>query len=216
MQPLELGPQLAYLAVLVVSLSAHELAHAMAATLLGDDTAKGLGRLTLNPLAHLDFLGSIVLPLMGLMSSGLVIGWAKPVPVNVRNLKLGHIGHGLVAIAGPFANIFLAVLCVTLTSLTDLSASWFSGPPEANNGMLKQFFLAAASTNATLAVFNLVPLPPLDGGAVLMALLPAQIRRPLAVVFQKLGSTLLVGFLFAGGFRLVGEAAHAVMAWLTG
>ena len=152
------------LAVLVLSVISHEVSHGYAASALGDPTARLQGRLTLNPIPHIDPLGSIFLPaLLILSNSPILFGWAKPVPVNPYNLRNGKWGEALVAAAGPGANLLLALafgLIVRFgmgTALTD------------------QFILLSlmiVTTNVLLAVFNLVPIPPLDGSKILYSFLP--------------------------------------------
>jgi Zn-dependent protease len=154
--------------ILVMSVVIHEVSHGYAALALGDPTAKYQGRLTLNPFSHLDPLGSLVVPLIGYFAGGFIIGWAKPVPFNPYNLKpekLGlppQAGEALVAVAGPLSNIVLAVIFGVLIRLAPVA--------------LSPAFLSLASfvvlINITLAVFNLIPIPPLDGSKILFSFLP--------------------------------------------
>jgi Zn-dependent protease len=147
--------------ILIVSAIIHEVSHGYAALYLGDPTAKLAGRLTLNPFAHLDFFGSFLLPLL-LIASGVpfVFGYAKPVPYNPYNLRKGKWGPALVALAGPFSNILIAVFVSILLRLGVFSPATYS------IGFL------IVIINVVLAIFNLVPVPPLDGSKVLFALLP--------------------------------------------
>ena len=168
------------LVALLLSLSVHEYAHARAARAMGDDTARAQGRETLDPTAHIDPLG-LMLPLVGVP-----FGWAKPVPVNVLRLRADWSGRGammVVAAAGPASNAFLAVWTWALSVAIDLEGRhWLSAS-----------LLDVASMNLALAVFNLLPIPPLDGSRVVDALIPASLRP----YWERLGTagaiTLLVG-----------------------
>lgn len=151
------------LAILIMSVVIHEVSHGYAAYVLGDKTAKYQGRLTLNPIKHIDLLGSVILPLLLVISqAGFMIGWAKPVPYNPNNLRNKRWGEAIVALAGPLSNIFLAVIFGLIIR--------FGG------AILPPSFVALSLTlviiNVVLACFNLVPIPPLDGSKILFSVLP--------------------------------------------
>ena len=152
-----------------MSLSFHEAAHAWAANRLGDPTARQLGRLTLNPLAHIDWVGTVLFPLVALSSGIPLIGWAKPVPVDMRNLREPRRDFALVAIAGPVSNLSLAVVAAFLFEVSIRSTD--------EPGVVAQTLLMAVVLNVLLAVFNMFPVPPLDGGNVLMGLVPYSVAR---------------------------------------
>lgn len=163
----------AMLVALLLSLSVHEAAHAYAAKLGGDDTAQKAGRLSLNPIAHIDLVGTIILPLVLKFLGGVMFGWAKPVPVNIAKLKSPRWGHLFVAAAGPLANLLLcAIAILTLNIITVTSDS-----PIQPRSFIPTILISTALINAYLASFNMIPLPPLDGGAVFGSLLPESIGR---------------------------------------
>ncbi|MEK9131777.1 MAG: site-2 protease family protein [Patescibacteria group bacterium] len=151
------------IAVLIMSVVVHEVAHGVVANRLGDPTARLAGRLTLNPVSHLDLFGSILLPFLSYQIGGVLFGWAKPVPVNIYNLKYGKWSEAIVAFAGPLSNIILAVVFGLAFRL-----SMVLYPNET--------FLKALSVvvliNLVLAILNLIPLPPLDGSKILGVLVP--------------------------------------------
>ena len=178
--------------ILLISLTIHEAAHAWTADKLGDPTARMLGRVSLNPLVHIDWIGTVLLPIIAAVSGLPLIGWAKPVPVNTRNLRHPRRDFMLVAAAGPISNLLqafaaAAVLRVLANVLTD-----GHGP-----GVLAYGLAIAIQINLLLAFFNLIPVPPLDGGNVLLGLLPPR----LAVSFDQLrqfGFVILYALMFTG------------------
>lgn len=169
---------------------------------LGDTTAKDAGRLTLNPLAHLELFGSFILPLSLYFLSGgaVVFGWAKPVPYNPTYLKNPRQAAGLIALAGPAANLIIAVV---FSLLIRFGAPFFAVMPA-----MVIFFHIIVLINILLAVFNLVPLPPLDGSKVLFAVLPERFYE-VRLWLERYGFTLLLIFVFLG-FQLI----EPIIAWL--
>jgi len=172
--------------VLIYSVVIHELSHGVMAYSLGDPTAKNLGRLTLNPFKHLDMFGSVLLPLfLFLIRSPFIFGYAKPVPYNPANLTDHKYGPAKVALAGPASNLALAVLFgVGLRFLPDVFST----------SLVPQLFSFIVLLNLILAVFNLFPIPPLDGHWLLMTFLPARFNR-LKVVLYRYNLVLLLIFL---------------------
>jgi Zn-dependent protease len=185
--------------VLLISLVVHESAHAYAALRLGDDTALRMGRLTLNPVAHLDPVGSILVPAMGLMMGGFVIGWAKPVPVNTMRLRNPIRDHAIVAAAGPASNLLLALISAILLGLL---TGWAHGNPGAagpGDGLafLGLLFRWGITLNVLLAVFNLIPLPPLDGSWILLTFLKGEAAE-FYMRLRPYGFLLILALLFLG------------------
>lgn len=183
---------------LLFALSVHEAAHATAAYLLGDDTAARQGRMTLNPVAHIDVLGTVVFPLMGLLFGGFFIGWAKPVPFDpsylTRKIRI-KVSAALISLAGPVSNLFLSLIFLVITCL---SVRWLAPDPMSRkllfhglwlgpDALLKMglssslvFFLGLGgeliSLNVLLAAFNILPLGPLDGAGVLGGFIPDRLQ----------------------------------------
>lgn len=157
------------LAILIVSVMAHEVAHGAMAYYFGDSTAKDQGRLTLNPIKHIDIFGSIILPgILALTGSGFIVGWAKPVPYNPYNLTNRKVGEFFVSIAGVVVNIIIALIFGLL-----LRFSFELGLSVAVQEIMTYIVLI----NLVLAVFNLVPIPPLDGSKILLAVLPYRFEQ---------------------------------------
>ncbi len=193
--------------VLIFSVVIHEVSHGTVAYALGDSTAKDEGRLTLNPLKHLDPFGSVVLPLITYFAGGFVFGWARPVPYNPMNLRskkwFGFRPEALVGIAGPASNVAVALIFGLLLRFSSALAL-----PTA----FLQIAFYITFLNIVLAVFNLVPLPPLDGSKVLFALLPPRLSH-IQNTLEQYGIFLLLLFIFffswillpvaAGIFRLI-------------
>lgn len=150
--------------VLLFSVMVHEVSHGVVALKLGDSTAKDAGRLTLNPLKHLDWFGSVFLPLFLASLGAPVIGWAKPVPYNPRNLQNPKKGAGLIALAGPISNIILAIIFGIIARV------FFA---LAGDSILLTLINFIIIINLALALFNLIPIPPLDGSGILFSFLPS-------------------------------------------
>jgi Zn-dependent protease len=147
--------------ILIVSIVAHEVAHGLAALWQGDRTAKDAGRLTLNPIAHVDIVGSILVPVgLFLLSSPFLFGWAKPVPINPYNFRNVKYGEALVAFAGPLVNIIFVTIFTLLIHFVPMNAVYMT------------VCQTAILVNLVLALFNLIPIPPLDGSKILFAFIP--------------------------------------------
>ena len=184
--------------VLLLSLTIHEAAHAWTANTLGDPTARVLGRVSLNPLVHIDLIGTIVLPVLAAVSHIPIIGWAKPVPVNARNLRHPRRDFVLVAAAGPISNLLQALAAAILLRVSVALAHGDLG------GLLLNALLTAVEINLLLAFFNLIPVPPLDGGNVLLGILPPRAALGFSQIRQY-------GFLVLYGLLLSGVASAIIM-----
>lgn len=183
---MNIGLVIAILAVILISMILHELAHGVVAYLLGDTTAKDEGRLSLNPLKHLDPITSVALPLLMFIAGGPVFGGAKPVPVDSRRLKWGPFGMALVAIAGPLTNFILALISfVVFYHAGLLSENNFIGVLAAN----------VVTINLGFFVFNILPIPPLDGSRLLYAIAPDGVRDVMEKMENSLGIWLVFGLI---------------------
>lgn len=171
------------LLIILVSMILHELAHGVVAYLLGDTTAKENGRLTLNPIKHLDLVTSVILPLLMFVMGGPVFGGAKPVPVNNRKLRWGAFGMALVAIAGPLTNFLLALISFVIFYHTGLLS---------HNDFIGVICANMVTINLGFFVFNILPIPPLDGSRVLYAIAPDGVRN----IMEKMESTIGIWLVF--------------------
>lgn len=194
--------------VLIFSIVIHEFSHGWMAYYLGDPTAKHLGRLTLNPLPHIDPLGSVILPLMLLLTNtGFIIGWAKPVPYNPYNLKDQKNGEMLVALAGPASNLIIAVIfgvAIRILLLQGMSSG----------SSIIGFFSIIVFYNILLAIFNLVPIPPLDGSKILFHFLPYSMHN-VREILERNGFLFLLIFIFFG-FSLIIPVMFFLFTLITG
>ena len=205
-------PQLLSILVIPVLLAiiVHEVAHGWAAKQLGDPTAERLGRLTLNPIKHIDPFGTLLVPaLLVLLRTGFIFGWAKPVPITWENLRHPKRDMALVAAAGPVANLLMAVLwglVLKISTLLPLTAIAVSEP-------LRYMGLAGILANVLLMIFNLVPLPPLDGGRVAVGLLPGPWAWRLSQV-EPYGFFILIALMYTGLLWAVVGPVAEVVTWV--
>ncbi len=195
----------------VLAIVLHEVAHGWVADKLGDDTARWMGRLTLNPLKHIDPVGTILVPVMLLVvGSPFLFGYAKPVPINFRKLRRPKQDMVWVALAGPVTNILLALASTALLAVMvqlPMSLNWLAEP-------VGQMCQASILINLVLCIFNLIPLPPLDGGRVAVGLLPGKLSYYLSRL-EPFGFFIIIGLLFTGTLQgLIGPPVIGTARWL--
>lgn len=189
----EFGARIALIYIpLLFSLCIHEYAHGVIAKWMGDDTAERQGRLNLNPISHADMIGTVILPLSMLWLNGPVIGWGKPVPVDERNMKNPRADMFWVAFAGPLSNVLMGVVGALAVAVTMV---YFPG--RTYSSAFQTFFFAFVRINLLLAIFNLIPIHPLDGGKVLARFLPQQVNDKLEA-HQQISGMILMFLLLTG------------------
>lgn len=197
---------------MILSLSVHEYSHARAAAILEDNTAKDMGRLTLNPVAHIDPIGTIALPFLGVLFGGFIFGWAKPVPVNPMNLSRRFSmkkGMLLVAAAGPASNFVMAIIASMLLYFITLLNYNFSQDPF----HLISLFAIFIQLNIILGFFNLLPVPPLDGGRILAGILPDS-AEPHLRMLERYGFLIVIMLLFSGALQILFIPARLISNFL--
>ncbi len=194
------------LIVFIFSVMIHEITHGFVAERLGDPTARLAGRLTLNPIKHIDPIGSVILPLLLMVThSPFVFGWAKPVPYDPRNLKNPRLGGGLIAAAGPLVNLTLAAIFGLFLRFLPVS------------GQMVPFLALIVYVNILLAIFNLIPIPPLDGSKVLWAVLPPSLAVDrFLMVLEQYGFILLLLLLVSGGLSFIVPIISSLFRLFTG
>ncbi len=196
--------------VFLLSLTVHECAHAWAAERSGDSTGRYLGRVTLNPLPHIDIFGTIIFPLIAMTTGGWMFGWAKPVPFNPLNLRDRRWGEIAIALAGPMSNLALATICIVLHKALHLGSP---ASAEAAGG-LAVMVVVGINLNIILAVFNLIPVPPLDGHHVLRNLLPDTLAERYAQIPDWMGFMVLFAMVYLGITKLLLLPIFQVVNWI--
>ncbi len=195
--------------VLLLAISAHEAAHAWMSYKFGDDTARLLGRITLNPVAHTDPIGTLLIPIAGFVLSSmggggfaaLLIGWGKPTPVNPLRWQNKDVANVMVSLAGIFANLTIAIIAFVIIKAV-LMMGGFEVISESFRDPVRIFLLYLLTMNISLAVFNLLPFPPLDGSKILYSVLPASAHGFLAVL-EQYGFMILLILMYMGFFGLI-------------
>ena len=182
------------LGAVLISMTFHEAMHAYASYWLGDDTARLHGRLTLNPIKHIDPFLTILLPLVLALYGGPIFGAAKPVPFNPHNIRWGEWGTALVALAGPFANLFIAFILFGLASLFENPINFIVNPV----GYGEMILAVGITVNLGFFIFNMIPIPPLDGSRVLYALAPEFVKRGMEAM-EQFGIVIVFALILIGG-----------------
>ena len=232
MPGLDIGQLIIYVVVLLLAFSVHEAAHAWMSYKFGDDTAYLLGRVTLNPAKHVDPIGSLLIPIAGFIfaSKGVLvplIGWAKPTPVNPLRWRNKDLANVMVSIAGILANILVALIAVVLFKVLQATGLFSSGPelaatgsmiaggsmPEETARPVALLLGMMLSMNASLAVFNLLPIPPLDGSKVLYSVLPAG-ARPALEALEQYGFLLLLMVVYFGVVNVIFTPVARLIAFV--
>jgi Zn-dependent protease len=199
---------------LLFAVSFHESAHGLVALFCGDPTAQERGRISLNPLKHIDPMVSVVVPVLLALSGAPIFGWAKPVPVDLSRTREPRKANLLVSAAGPLSNVLLALACALLVFALREHVTAPLGGSILGLVLLLAFY--SVLVNVTLAIFNLLPIPPLDGFGVLESLLPRQLH-PLAAGLRRYGMLILLVVMMTGTLgRLLSPARQAVVHWLLG
>lgn len=192
--------------VLLLAISAHEAAHAWMSYKFGDDTARLLGRVSLNPTVHIDPIGTLLIPIVGFIVSFMggnffLIGWGKPTPVNPLRWRQKDLANVMVSIAGILANLLIASIAFTIIKVLRLNGMWWTLPVgfEEPIKLLLEFLL---TMNLSLAVFNLLPFPPLDGSKILETFLPES-AQPVLAMLEQYGWLILMVLMYMGVFSLI-------------
>jgi Zn-dependent protease len=206
----QLIPQLViYMVVLLLAISAHEAAHAWMSNRFGDDTARLLGRITLNPVAHIDPLGTLLLPILGFVFGTMggqlaripLIGWGKPTPVNPLRWRNKDLANVMVSAAGIMANLFIA-FCTFVIFKVLLLTGWLAHASSSLQEPVLLFLEMLLTINISLAVFNLLPFPPLDGSKILETFLPAS-AQPVLAILEQYGFIILMVLIYVGFFSAI-------------
>lgn len=209
------GYVIIFFVVFLFSLSFHEAAHAWTAERFGDSTARYLGRITLNPIPHIDIFGTIVFPLVGLYMGGMMFGWAKPVPVNTSQMRDRKLGDICTSLAGPASNAILTVIFFVLLKIIFFSPQLIDpsslGQLERPVGMLLGIGL---NLNIILMVFNLLPVPPLDGSHVLRNMLSGGAADIYDRIIQPYGFLILIALLMSGVLGKIIDPILGFVSWL--
>lgn len=206
--------------VLLLAISAHEAAHAWMSNRFGDDTARLLGRITLNPIAHTDPIGTLLIPIVGFLLGNLggavgripLIGWGKPTPVNPLRWRNKDLANVMVSVAGILANLLIATIAFIIIKIF-LLTGWFVLIPESLQEPVSLFLEFLLTMNISLAVFNLLPFPPLDGSKILETFLPAS-ARPILAVLEQYGFLILMGLIYMGFFSAIIRPVMAFVDYL--
>lgn len=217
----DLLPQLLiYMVTLLFAISAHEAAHAWMSNHFGDDTARLLGRITLNPIAHIDPIGTLLIPIVGFVLGNIggavgripLIGWGKPTPVNPLRWRRKDLANVMVSAAGIMANLFIAICSFIILKVLLMTGSIGSIPESLREPVLL-FLWYFLTMNVSLAIFNLLPFPPLDGSKILETFLPASARPTLAML-EQFGFIILMVLIYVGFFGAIMRPVMSLIEYL--
>lgn len=197
---------LIWILAFIVAITIHEAAHAWTADKLGDPTARIMGRITLNPIKSVDIYGTIIIPLLLALAGAPVLGWAKPVEFDPYNLRNPRKDSALISLAGPAINIIVAILLAIIVRFVNLAA------------IIEIFFFAVIRVNISLAIFNLIPIHPLDGGKILAGILPQKEAAQFDLFLHRYGTILLLLMIFPvfGGVSIVSQIVSPISNLLLG
>jgi Zn-dependent protease len=216
MQGIDIGQLIIYMVVLIFAISAHEMAHAWMSYRFGDDTARLLGRITLNPVAHVDPIGTLLIPIAGFIFAHMggalaaipLIGWGKPTPVNPLRWRNKNVANVMVSAAGIMANLTIAIAAFIIFKVlmaTGTLGMFGNGTISEDLATpIRMFLLYTLIMNVSLAVFNLLPFPPLDGSKILQTFLPESMQ-PILTTLEQYGFLILMVFLYMGLFSKIFE-----------
>src|SRR5689334_6417672 len=225
MQGIDIGQLIIYMVVLIFAISAHEAAHAWMSNRFGDDTARLLGRITLNPVAHVDPIGTLLIPIAafifahmgGALAAIPLIGWGKPTPVNPLRWRNKNVANVMVSAAGIMANMLIAItafIVIKVLMATGTLGLFDNGTLSEDLATpLRMFLIYSLIMNVSLAVFNLLPFPPLDGSKILQTFLPASME-PALTALERYGFLILMAFLYLGLFSKIFAPVMGVITWL--
>lgn len=216
------GQLIIYMVVLIFAISAHEAAHAWMSYKFGDDTARLLGRITLNPVAHTDPIGTLLIPIAGFIFGHMggavatipLIGWGKPTPVNPLRWRNKDLANVMVSAAGIMANLLIAIVAFVILKIMLVTGA-FGSVPRALREPLSLLLLYALIMNVSLAIFNLLPFPPLDGSKILQTFLPSSMQ-PLFAMLEQYGFIILMLLLYMGFFSRIIEPVEYFIFSLLG
>jgi Zn-dependent protease len=208
---------LIYMVVLLFAISAHEAAHAWMSNRFGDDTARLLGRITLNPTAHIDPIGTLLIPIVGFVLGSIgsaipLIGWGKPTPVNPLRWRNKDLANVMVSAAGIMANLFIAICAFTIIKVL-LMTGGFASIPDSIKEPVDLFLSYFLIMNLSLAIFNLLPFPPLDGSKILETFLPDS-ARPMLAFMEQFGFIILMILMYMGFFSAIMRPVMSIVNYL--
>jgi Zn-dependent protease len=227
MQSIDIGQLIIYMVVLIFAISAHEMAHAWMSYRFGDDTARLLGRITLNPVAHVDPIGTLLIPIVAFIFAHLggplaaipLIGWGKPTPVNPLRWRNKNLANVMVSAAGIMANLTIAIVAFIIFKVllaTGTLGLFDNGTMSADLATpLRMFLLFSLIMNVSLAVFNLLPFPPLDGSKILQTFLPESMQ-PILTTLEQYGFLILMAFLYMGFFSKIFDPIYDFVMYMLG